>query len=123
MAFWVCFVVYLSLAIINFAIVYKGPLSEIFKKDNVDFTESFKNLKDLTEPIIWPSLAVCKVPIFKNPQNYAQFLKKGRIWFSEKFENEAEFEKLKKDTFFIEANEIIHAMALGSTFIEALGDK
>ena len=115
---FVCLLVYITLNFVTFMMLINGPLPEIFKKDNVDFTESFVNMDEITEPINWPALQICKTPFFKDAERYNYFINKG---LSENgFDNETEFEQLKKDIFFLEPNETIFALTIGTDFMKSL---
>ena len=114
------YLVYFLLLIITYLIVYKGPLTNIYKEDNIDFVESYKNVKDLEDPIKWPTLAVCKSPIYKDLESYHIFVGKGRDGFNGGFKDETEFNKLKSDAFFTDPNETIFALTIGDDFDNAM---
>ena len=109
----ITFIFYVFLATITFAIVYNGPLRELFKGHNIDLIESFRRIDELTEPIIWPSIAICKIPFIKDAEKYKQILSNKR-----KFGNEAEFEQMKNQAFFTYANDTFLALTFGES-IEA----
>ena len=54
-------------------------------------------ISDLQQPIQWPSLVACKVPLYKNEEKYEEFLMKVQ---NNTFKDEQEFNDLTNSSFY-----------------------
>ena len=65
--------VYGGLFLICSYILWIGPITEVLKNDT-RFVESFQNIDDLSEPIEWPDLMICKSPMTKNKEKHEDLI-------------------------------------------------
>ena len=65
--------VYGGLFLICWYILWVGPITEVLKNDT-KFVESFQNIDDLSEPIEWPDLMICKSPMTKNKEKHKDLI-------------------------------------------------
>ena len=65
--------VYGGLFLICWYILWIGPITEVLKNDT-KFVESFQNIDDLSEPIEWPDLMICKSPMTKNKEEHKDLI-------------------------------------------------
>ena len=74
-------------------------------------------ISDLKDPIEWPAMKICAQPKFKNKSLYSKFMGKG---WTESFQSEEEFLQLEKELFFTDPNELIHAVTIADTYVNAI---
>ena len=109
-------IVLLGLVFLNFTIIFNGPLQELFKNENV-FVKTMVNIEELTDPIEWPALAVCKSPFDRNKEKYLNFLNKSKKL---SFANETEYQRLLDEAFFTKEDDFIVAIGFGLDLDSAL---
>ena len=73
-------------------------------------------ISDLQQPIQWPSLVACKVPLFKNEEKYEEFLMKVQ---NNTFKDEQEFNDLTNSSFYKEPKEFFVGISIGESYVDA----
>lgn len=80
--------------------------------------KSFYDLhSDLTKPIEWPSLVICKLPRDKNEDKYNKFMEKAR---TETFDSQDSFEEMKQETFYTKPEEIVYGVSIAKSYLETI---
>ena len=110
---WSCLI---TLIAISGKLVFEGPFLDLMR-DDTTFISSFKNVQDLTEPMEWPALVICRHPHNNDPDKYSQFMQKG---FTRSFEDQDDFRNREKEIFTTQSNDLIHALTIGLTYNEGM---
>ena len=88
---------------------------------NVQFKgwDSFKNYLylDLTKPIEWPALVICKLPRDKNEEKYENFMEKAK---KESFDSQNTFQEMINEIFYTNPKELIHGVSIAKSYLEAI---
>ena len=70
-------------------------------------------ISDLQQPIQWPSLVACKVPLFKNEEKYKEFLMKVQ---NNDFKDEQEFNDLSNSSLYKEPEDFFVGISIGGSY-------
>ena len=108
----VCVTVLSSLSVVTFTMISQGPLKEVLDDENI-FVQSTLSFNEISEPLKWPALVICRSPFDRNTEKYSEFLTKGFGGGGQNFSSQSEFQALLEDAFFTQPDDIVHAIGLG----------
>ena len=72
---------------------------------------------DLQQPIIWPGLSICKVPMFKNKEKYQEFVFKSK---TNTFKDEKEYNQMLDETFPNKMKDFVLKLGIGKDLYGAI---
>ena len=116
----VCITVLLSLSTVTFTMIFRGPIKDLLKDEN-DFVHTTLSTKELTDPLKWPGMTICRNPFDRNTEKYFEYLNKGGLNSGNpSFSNESEYQILVEEAFFTNPEDIVYAVGFGTDYNTAI---
>ena len=97
--------------------IYLGGLSFFLKSKISDKNLLKILLLDLEQPIEFPGLSICKVPMFKNKEKYQEFVSKSK---TNTFIDEKEYNQMLNETFPNKIEEFVLKLGIGKDIFGAI---
>ena len=113
----VCLSMFTALSTVTFQMIFKGPLSDMLKDENM-FVQSTISFSEIQEPLKWPALTICSNPFDRNTEKFFEYLNKGL--YGQSFSNKSEYQRLFEEAFFTEPKDIVYAIGFGTSYASAL---